>query len=465
MLSEILLIICKFVGVNDYVKVMKDIKKTRVAFFFENSKLCGFDSSNIKDGNSGLSGTAFMFHFMAWLLSVRDNGLDVVFYTTHKENFPCELRNEQVGDWTEAWKRCDEDNTDFLVVKFASEMMHNRKDVMFGAHNTKLIVWCHNFLTNRDLTLYARCCNVARLVAVGREQMDLYRDHRAFLKSDYIYNCVNIPESYLSKKKSLRKHAVVYMGAVIPSKGLHLLAKAWPEVRKAVPDAELFVIGNGNLYSRDKKTAGLGTLGLAEDSYEKMFSKYITDDNGLLPGVHLLGLLGNEKYDVLAEMKVGVPNPSGRTETFCICAVEMQMMGARIVSKRCVGYLDTVYDGVLFDNPKELAGCIISELLAEKEVGDENEYRDVEKLFMPDAVAMEWERLLLYCIPNGCHLHDDTILCNPNFELKRFKEVMRQIKSRYPVLYNIIPTIGLFIEMVKRVRFFIWKRKVKYFGF
>lgn len=156
------------------------------------------------------------------------------------------------------------------------------------------------------------------------------------------------------------------MGAVIPSKGLHLLAKAWPEVKKAVPDAELFVIGNGNLYSRNKDTSGLGALGLAEKDYEQMFSKYITEDNKLSEGVHLLGVLGKEKYDVLAEMKVGVPNPSGRTETFCICAVEMQMMGARIVSKRCAGYLDTVYNGILYDNSRELAGCIISELLAEK---------------------------------------------------------------------------------------------------
>lgn len=345
---------------------MKNIKTTRVAFFFENNRHSGLDFSNIKNGNSGLSGTAFMFHFIPWLLSIRDNGLDVVFYTTHKEIFPSELHNEQVADWTEAWTRCDENGTDFLVVKFSSSMMHDKRDVMFGAHTTKMIVWCHNFLTSRELTAYARCQNVTRLIAVGREQMDLYRDHRAFLKSDYIYNCVDIPDYYLSKKKKIRKHTVVYMGAVIPSKGLHLLAKAWPEVKKAVPDAELFVIGNGNLYSRNKDTSGLGALGLAEKDYEQMISKYITEDNKLSEGVHLLGVLGKEKYDVLAEMKVGVPNPSGRTETFCICAVEMQMMGARIVSKRCAGYLDTVYNGILYDNSRELAGCIISELLAEK---------------------------------------------------------------------------------------------------
>lgn len=80
-------------------------------------------------------------------------------------------------------------------------MMHDKRDVMFGAHTTKMIVWCHNFLTSRELTAYARCQNVTRLIAVGREQMDLYRDHRAFLKSDYIYNCVDIPDYYLSKKK------------------------------------------------------------------------------------------------------------------------------------------------------------------------------------------------------------------------------------------------------------------------
>lgn len=119
---------------------MKNIKTTRVAFFFENNRHSGLDFSNIKNGNSGLSGTAFMFHFIPWLLSIRDNGLDVVFYTTHKEIFPSELHNEQVADWTEAWKRCDENGTDFLVVKFSSSMMHDKRDVMFGAHTTKMIV-------------------------------------------------------------------------------------------------------------------------------------------------------------------------------------------------------------------------------------------------------------------------------------------------------------------------------------
>ena len=438
----------------------KDIIKTKVAFFFENNHLAGLDFSNIKNGNTGLSGTAFMFHFIPWLLSIRDNGLDVIFYTTHKEIFPSELHNEQVNDWTEAWKRCDENGTDFLVVKFSSSMMRDKRNVMFGTHTTKMIVWCHNFLTSRELTRYASCPNVVRLVPVGREQMDLYRDHRAFLKSDYIYNCVDIPASYLSKKKKTRKHTVVYMGAVIPSKGLHLLAKAWPEVKKTVTDAELFVIGNGNLYSRNKETTNLGPLGLAESDYEKMFSKYITENNKLIEGIHLLGVLGKEKYDVLAEMKVGVPNPSGRTETFCICAVEMQMMGARIVSKRCAGYLDTVYNGTLYDDSKELASHIISELLDEKNGGGKN----IENLFMPDSIAAEWERLLLYCIPNECHLHENTTLSNPDFELKRYKEIMRRIKSKYPILYDVIPTVGIFVDCIKRIRFFIWKRKVKYFG-
>ena len=140
------------------------------------------------------------------------------------------------------------------------------------------------------------------------------------------------------------------------------MAKAWPKILEEVPDAELFVIGSGKLYDKKSK---LGKWGLADERYESTFMKYLTRGEDLLPGVHLLGTLGGEKYAVLAQTKVGVPNPSGHTETFCISAVEMQMMGARVVSKRCAGYLDTVRNGVLF---VKLASSVVKNaVLMEKE--------------------------------------------------------------------------------------------------
>lgn len=41
-----------------------------------------------------------------------------------------------------------------------------------------------------NLDFYAKQPNVVRIITVGREQLDLYRDHPAYNKSDYIYNAI-----------------------------------------------------------------------------------------------------------------------------------------------------------------------------------------------------------------------------------------------------------------------------------
>ena len=85
-------------------------------------------------------------------------------------------------------------------------------------------------------------------------------DHRAFKKGTYIYNLCNynLPAP---KPFSARKNHVVYIGSIVPLKGLHLLTKAWSSVLKEVPDAQLYIIGSGNLYNQNEK---LGKYGIAE---------------------------------------------------------------------------------------------------------------------------------------------------------------------------------------------------------
>lgn len=62
---------------------------------------------------------------------------------------------------------------------------------------------------------------------------------------------------------------------------------------KKVPQAQLYVIGGGNLYNRN---AVMGKYGIATQEYENEFMPYITDDDGkILPSVHFCGILGKEK--------------------------------------------------------------------------------------------------------------------------------------------------------------------------
>ena len=429
---------------------------TKLGIFFYNKGINNVDCSHISTGNPGLGGTPFMFYIVSYLLSARDNGIEVLLLTSHKGIFPDCIRTGIAANLHEAYQICEEQGVDYLLFKHCEQYNEEDREVFMQEGNPRLLVWCHNFASCRALRFYYESRNVSRIIAVGREQMDLYRDHQAFRKSEYIYNCIDIPQlterTFLTQPFSERKNIVTYMGAVIPGKGFHILAKAWKEVLKEVPDAELYVIGNGSLYGGGSS----GKWNLAEEKYENSFMKYLTKDGKLLPGVHLMGILGKEKFDILCRTKVGVPNPSGLTETFCICGVEMQMAGARVTSIQCAGYLDTFRNGTLYRKRSQLAAHITQELRK-----TDNDYPSaiqfVNENFSQEAVASDWERLLKDCIPNGTHLHEVLPLTHPHFKMKRLKEVLRKLKSAVPFLYTVLPTVGLFTDLWEKIDYKLFK--------
>ncbi len=431
----------------------------KVALFFENKFHEGRNLTNIEKANPCMAGTPYMFFLIGQLLAKRDNGIDVTMMLTHSMNFSNGVRIELVRNLAEAYEHCCRENTDYLIIKHA-DSNYNIIRKLGSKGKTRLIIWCHNFVNFKGLSFYANNPLVGRLITVSREQADCYRDHLAFQKTDYIYNCVENQLFDVSADSIIpsgqRQHIVTYIGAVIPGKGFHILAKAWPAVLKEVPDAQLYVIGNGQLYG-DKFE--MGTWNLAEKKYEASFMKYLTRNDHLIPSVHLLGVLGSKKYDILAQTKVGVPNPSGLTETFCISAVEMQMMGAVIVSKRCPAYLDTVRNGHLTSNPKHLSKYIISALRSTKD-SYASTRRSIKENFSQEKVILQWEELLTHALPRNERLHPSLPLTHPDFELKRWKEAMRQIKTRHPWLYQILPSISLFVESWKKIQWAIWKRAI-----
>ena len=69
-----------------------------------------------------------------------------------------------------------------------------------------------------------------------------------------------------------RGNNVVYIGSIVPLKGVHLLTRVWKKVLSSVPDAQLFIIGSGKLYDSKAK---LGPFGIAEIFYEKKLLKHI----------------------------------------------------------------------------------------------------------------------------------------------------------------------------------------------
>lgn len=312
----------------------------KVAFFLNNEQLEGLDWSNVIVGNPGAGGTEYEFVLEAYLMSM-ESGFDVVLYVLKNSIFPESLHVKNVPSLKDAIIDANSSETDYLVIK------ENQKDLDFLndiPKRTGLILWAHNFLSKKAIDVYADNSVVKSIICVGREMLDLYRDEKAFKKMDYIYNgCVFGDFEQLSAQLvdvNFRSNIVTYIGSIIEAKSFHWLAKAWPNVLKAIPDAELYIIGSGNLYDKNAK---LGKYGIASEQYERLFMPYLTDRSGqIIPSVHFMGKMGDEKNEIIKKTKVGVPNPSGASETFGITAVEMQSLGCHVVTMKCPGYLDTV---------------------------------------------------------------------------------------------------------------------------
>lgn len=419
----------------------------KVGFYLDNSGFSSIDCSEIRNGNPGIGGTEYMFLLVSTMLSQRENCIDVTFFATNTFVFPTGLNVVLCNCLSDCIAKVEAEKFDYLIIKHdvdANINSHALESAM--PLHTQIIVWAHVFMCFWELDYYAANANVVKIVNVGKETLDLYIDHSVYDKSTYIFNAVNtngarkVCKNYPLDK---RGNVVTYIGQLSPFKGFHLLAKAWKKILKEVPDAQLYIVGSGKLYD---KNSTLGHYNIAASEYESQFMPYITDENGkILDSVHFMGVLGKEKNDILLQTKVGVPNPSGITETFCISAVEMQLMGARIATYKSPGFMDTVRNGILGTRRSQLADNIIS--LLRSDFTDYHEAMNYfETTFSPDIILNKWENLL-----SG---EDEKVDLGRNigYRFKWIKIVMRTIKKRSRFLGRKIP-------MVERVLLYI-ERKI-----
>lgn len=420
---------------------------TKVAFYVNNALIANRDCTTVLSGNPGIGGTEYLSYYTACqlqLLSIPD--LNVILLTSHTCSLPDKCKWYNVENIIGAIEYCQNNDYEILVVNY------NKKDFypnIFSNPNikVKIIVWAHNVISNEQLTIIAKTKSIRKIVNVGREQLDLYRDHIAFNKSTYIYNSIPIKEKkyYISNSIPFpqRKNEVTYLGNISPVKGFHILAKAWPKIVKAVPDAHLNVIGSASVYCDTK----LGKYGIAEDGYEKKFMPYLIDYNGkILPSVTFYGKLGEEKNEILSRTKVGVPNPSGISETFCLSAVEMELYGCRMVTKKYVGFLDTIPGcaGCLYEDESSIADIVIRELQNTKY--DYNLcYNYIYENFRPNKIISKWISLLKN-VENDFH---EDIIVNKDYNYKNIRELNRKIKSNIPFGYN-LPTLDTYIKVCNK---------------
>jgi glycosyltransferase involved in cell wall biosynthesis len=302
----------------------------------------------------------------------------------------------------------------------------------------KTIAWSLNtprFLLN---TLY-RNDYIVRFVCVGRDQYETLRDHPIINKSSLIYNAVD--STYIPfNLENLKTKSVVFLGSLSFAKGFHIVAKMWKKILEYHPDAQLYVIGSGNLYDRNQK---IGPLGLADEKYEKMFSKYILTDSGSIHNsVKFLGVLGADKYEIMNKASVGIGTHPDLRETFCLAAVEFQLCGTPVVSSAYGGLLDTVDDGVtgfLRNTTKSRLKSIIA-LLSDPDLssgmGLAGRKFAIEK-FNYEKICKDWHQLI-NDICSDAEVRILKIEGSKRIRLDQFREFLRIIKSKC-IIFRVFP--------------------------
>lgn len=336
----------------------------KIGFYYWNEKVADVDYENIELGNPGIGGTEYMFVILIRGLMRLYPDLDITVYMDKYQiisktaNYSTVIVGQNGESILEVITHADHNKIDFLVTKGIDDSPIFKIPLL---NHTKIITWGHNYYCHKLASDISSCKNIAANVFVSRQFYDKYIDHSIIKKSVYIYNFLEA--SGVSRRQTQDIRPIVgYIGSLVPAKGFLELAKVWVRVKKRVPDAELWVIGTGKLYSRNAK---LGPYSIAEESYEQKFMKFLKPyyEKG---DVKFLGILGSNKDEFISQMKVGVANPTAKTETFGISALDFEVMGVPVVTKRKNGLVDVVkhgQTGLLFTTDKQFENYLVKLLL------------------------------------------------------------------------------------------------------
>lgn len=345
-------------------------------------------------GNPGVGGTQYCFLMLFYYISKYNPELDINVYRyknlDYKAELPCKdiINYISCSSLEETIKRAKNDQVDIMLLNFSNIIKLSN---LIKLEKVKSVVWVHNWIRGSILKELISNYYVKKVVFLGQEHYDRYIDSKIVEKAVIIPNMFET-DLYEYREDNVPLN-VTFVGGLIPAKGFHVLAKSWKSVIKEFPSAHLNVIGTGNLYGNNVQ---LGTYGIADENYEKLFMSYLSDDNGkLLKSVSFLGNVGKEKINVYKNTKVGVVNPTARTEVCPISALEMEAAGIPIVSKNKNGLPDVVMNnkcGILVKSEKKLSRAIV-EMLKENEknkIYGNNAYHFVKENFSPKDIVKLW---------------------------------------------------------------------------
>ena len=331
-----------------------------IGFFLDNSGVSQTDFSRPWEGSPGTGASEYVQVALPYFIAqYGGESIETCIFAPHTDLLPSDIHCYEAPSVIHAARKAKAAGVDYFVFR---PRIHEETRILDVLDDLQLASIGISQLTPHPVHVrrLTKSKALKALVCVGREQYDYLMDAPIYKKLAYIDNGVQVSSCNDSPVPTKDHRLVAYMGALVPQKGFHVLAQAWPKVLQRFPDARLSVIGSAKVYNEN---ALLGPLGIAHEKYEStQIIPYLSQPDGSLhPSVTFHGQLGKEKYDILRRALVGVANPTGQTETCCVSAVEMAACGTAVVSGAYYAMLDTVHHnktGLLGRNIDDLAANI-----------------------------------------------------------------------------------------------------------
>jgi len=168
---------------------------------------------------------------------------------------------------------------------------------------------------------------VDRIITVSRWQSDRFRDYFGLPEQKFFTSRNGFHAPFFAEPSDgPRENRLVYTST--PFRGLDVLLDLFPEIRNAVPDAELTIYSSMSVY------------GVSKEEDEKLYGKLYRKAGQ--PGVTLAGSIDQKRLArELMQAKV-LAYPNHFAETSCIAAIEAQAAGLPVVTTRLGGLVETV---------------------------------------------------------------------------------------------------------------------------
>ena len=168
-------------------------------------------------------------------------------------------------------------------------------------------------------------------------------------------------ENFLSikSKQDKRKLRIGYMGALVPSKGFHLIAENWPKILSSLKKIGitpiLEVIGGSDLYEFEK---GHKFIPCDEEYGDKIYP-YIR--NEINKTIFFHGTLNSERYEIMKVCDIALFNPRGHGEAFPASILEWMSLSIPVISCLDYGCADvmTYNKFLIINNEKEIANKLL----------------------------------------------------------------------------------------------------------